>query len=404
MKVLSRTLTLALAVLFILCAAGCSKGAENGEWERTMRWNPGRSASTFSDEGYYYNDRNGQLCFLDLKNGGNVVLCSKVACLHSKEPDIFKRRECEAITGASSMFFWDNSLYYIAQDVYGYQLYRRAADGTAEEHIMTLGTNYISKNTSMDIWSLALAEGILYYYGQVCDDIQISQNEIHSQRSYDVICRVDLRVREETEIIRDDGGGISIHAVRNDAVLYTCIEGVELPEDVSDPTYIEKLQSAKVWLKQWNLQDGSTDILLEKVKKEMNAVVGYYNGKIYYNDANFDPLWSYDLKTREIAEAGPAHTLDVLSERYLIAYNEENLKSIYDVQAGTFIENAFPDTDLKVENVGRYGFILRRLYYTPEEGASWQQKTVYSFVTIDALAEGLQKTDVLDFYTYLLEQ
>ena len=216
MKVLSRTLTLALAVLFILCAAGCSKEVESSPWERTMRWNPGRSASTFSDEGYYYHDHKGQLCFLDLKNGGNVVLCSKVACLHWDEPDIFKRRECEAITGADSMFFWDNSLYYIAQDVYGYQLYRRAADGTAEEHIMTMGKDYISKDTSMDIWSFALAEGILYYYGQVCDDIQISQNEIHSQLSYEVICRVDLRARKETEIIRDDGGGISIHAVRND--------------------------------------------------------------------------------------------------------------------------------------------------------------------------------------------
>ncbi len=399
-----RIMAFILTVLLLLGTVGCSKEAERSPWVQPLRWTPGRRASTFSDEGYYYHDHKGQLCFLDLKNGGNVILCSKVACLHWDEPDIFKRRECEAITGASSMFFWDNSLYYITQDVYGYQLYRRAADGTAEEHIMTLGKDYISKDTSMDIWSLALAEGILYYYGQVCDDIQISQNEIHSQLSYEVICRVDLRARKETEIVRDIGGGVDIHAVRNDAVLYTCIEGVELPEDVTDPSYLEKLLSAKVWLKQWNLQDGSTDILLEKVKKEMNAVVGYYNGKIYYNDANFDPLWSYDLKTGKIAEAGPAQTIDVLSERYLIAYNEENLKSIYDVQAGTFIENAFPDTDLKVENVGRYGFILRRLYYTPEEGASWQQKTVYSFVTIDALADGLQKTDVLDFYTYLLEQ
>ena len=67
MKRMSRILALALALLFLLGATGCSKEVESSPWERTMRWNPGRSASTFSDEGYYYNDRNGQLCFLALK-------------------------------------------------------------------------------------------------------------------------------------------------------------------------------------------------------------------------------------------------------------------------------------------------------------------------------------------------
>ena len=402
MKVLSHILALALALLFLLGATGCSKEVESSEWERTMLWDPARQTGAFSNEGYYYTDRDGQLCFLDLKNGGNVILCSKVACLHSKEPDVLKRRECEALIGADSMFFWDSKLYYTKIDTYGYQLYRRAADGTAEEHIMTLGTNYISKNTNLDIRALALAEGVLYYYGQVCDDIQISQNEFLSERSYDVICRVDLRSQKETEIIRDAGGGISIHAVRNDAVLYTCVEGVELPEDVSDPTYVEKLQNAKVWLKQWNLQDGTTNILLERIRKEMNAVIGYQNGKIYYKDANADPLWSYDLETGKIAESGPAKTFDILTDRYLFSIAENGNRSIYDVQAGAFIENAFSDSSLRVSDIGKYGFIMERIYYGPEDETGFRESlySVRSFVTVNALADGLQESDLLDFYIH----
>ena len=402
MKTISRILALALIVLLLLGAIGCSRKAESSPWERAMRWDPVKMAQTFSDEGYYYDDHKGQLCFLDLKNGGNVILCSKVACLHWDEPDIFKRRECEAITGADSMFFWDNNLYYMATDIYGYQLYRRAADGTAEEHIMTLGQNYISKNTSMNIWSLALAEGILYYYAEVCDDIQISQNEIHSERNYDVICRVDLQTRKETEIVRDTGGGMSMHAVRNDAVLYTCIEGVELPENVTDSSYKEKLLSAKVWLKQWNMQDGTTDILLEKTRSEFCWGVCYHNGKIYYNDANFDPLWSYDLETEKTAEAGPANTYDALSDRYLITNTDNNYNSIYDVQTGAFIENAFSDSSLRVNDIGKYGFVIERTYYGPEDetGSREGLYSVRSFVTVNALADGLQESDLLDFYIH----
>ena len=404
MKMLSRVMSLAVAVLLLLAAAGCSKEVKSSPWERTMRWNPAKRTGAFSNEGYYYQDHKGQLCFLDLKNGGNVILCSKVACLHWDEQDIIKRQECEALTGASSMFFLESGLYYMKRDKYGYQLYRRAADGTAEEHIMTLGKNYISKNTSVDIWSLALADGILYYHGKVSESTDISPNESFGVYTHEVICRVDLRARKETEIVRDTGGGLSMHAVRNDAVLYTCIEGVELPEDVTDPAYLDKLQSTKVWLKQWNLQDGTTDTLLEKLRKEFNSVVCYHNGKIYYNDEDFDSLWSYDLETGKITEAGPANTFDVLSDRYLISTADNGNCNIYDVQAGNFIENTFSDSYLIVHDVGKYGFILRRLYSEPENGASWQQKTVYSFVTIVALADGLQETDVLDFYTYLLEQ
>ena len=70
-----RIMAFILTVLLLLGTVGCSKEVESSPWERTMRWNPGRSASTFSDEGYYYHDHKGQLCFLDLKNGGAVDFC-----------------------------------------------------------------------------------------------------------------------------------------------------------------------------------------------------------------------------------------------------------------------------------------------------------------------------------------
>ena len=127
MKYLKRTLVLLLALMLLL--AGCSNNVQNNHSERTSHWYPRRDTNSFSDAGYYYTDHDGQLCFLDLKNGGNVILCSKVACLHSKEPDVLKRRECETLIGADSMFFWDGKLYYTKIDTYGYQLYRRAAEG-----------------------------------------------------------------------------------------------------------------------------------------------------------------------------------------------------------------------------------------------------------------------------------
>ena len=391
MKRISRIWVLALSALMLFYLFGCSEKIESSPWERILYTKLGENAHAFSNEGYYYMNNDGFLCFLDLKNGGNVILCSKTACLHNKEPDVFKRRECEAMIGAKNMFFWDNGLYYLDLDMYGYQLYRRAADGTAEEHIMTLGENYIGKDTSISILSLALAEGILYYQADISEENNIGQNETIGEWSYNVICRVDLRSRKETEIVHEEDNTLNMCAARNDAVLYTSCENI----DSTDPNYAEKLKSVKVRLEQWNLQTGNSDILWEAAREELYQFVGFFNGMLFYTDMDA-ALWSYELETGKIAAAGPEHTVKVLNDRYLISYREPRIRDIYDIQKGTFIENAFSDTSLDVQDMGKLGFIMKR---TNRDANDKNINAIYSFVAFDSLADGLQKTDVLDFYT-----
>ena len=97
----------------------------------------------------------------------------------------------------------------------------------------------------------------------------------------------------------------------------------------------------------------------------------------------------------------PGHAAD----SYLITIAENGNRSIYDVQARAFIENAFSDSSLRVHDIGKYGFIMERTYYGPEDETGSREGIykVCSFVTVDALADGLQESDLLDFYTYQFE-
>ena len=68
-----------LALLFfVMLLPGCAEEPVSSGWEQCT----GGNAGIFTAEGYYYTSPRKLLYFLDVDNGINVCLCSKIGCTH----------------------------------------------------------------------------------------------------------------------------------------------------------------------------------------------------------------------------------------------------------------------------------------------------------------------------------
>lgn len=367
----------------------------------------------FAYGGCYYLAEMGSsfLSFLDVNNGISVVLCSKPGCKHHEETSVKKAMECDAYLSHNTVFLhlYDDKIYYAGNDdgYGGYDLYRRNIDGTGMEKVAELGLQYVTQKSSISIVYYIPAGSKLYYKV----DVQESTKNENGISTVETVKRAlmcyDLNTGKEVLIQEFVEDAPHMIAARDNQLLFYTVPSSST-QDRNDPDYKEKLNTRPTRLKVWDESVGQTDTVFEKTYAEWKGKGFVADGKYYYSARTQDEegndvygMFAYDLGTEKV------ETADItgmpLDGRYSLKHDSENGEDyFYDLQTQTRLPNEFAAQNLYIEDMGDEGFILSKGYNKAEmtdDGGKIGDYTVYAYVTYDALTDGLQASDCLDFYT-----
>ena len=383
-----------IIVLLLLLPTGCTPSSSTD-------WVPYMSLTgAFGEQGYYYISSSECLYFLDVENGLNVCLCSKVGCPHDTtvNTDPAAVYNCEAYIFGSlvhefPIFVWDGGLYYIFSDEYGMHLIRRNADGSGMSQIGTICQPYIERRKTIDVQSFICADGYLYYCADICG-LKDSVIEIESC----VVRRMDLKSGKEEELISVPGYEyLSLCAAKGNGMLYL---HYLIPEPTDAPDDTEKRQTSPVRLMLWEEGTSKDTVLLEKTFGEELNYKTIIDGALLYTTKEGDSYVtrSFKLNTKEDKKASDETSKTYITEEYALRTNPMTKKiSIYQIATGTFLANEFEQYSLVFLNISGKKIVLGRLIPSPNNPAIIE-KIIYFYVDADALADGLQEEDVVDFY------
>ena len=360
--------------------------------------------SFFAAGGYYHDPQMGQqfLGFTDVSNGITVVLCAKPGCKHHEETSQSKLAKCDAYLGDSvhTIFLNNERIYYVSTNSLGIlELYCRNADGTGKQKIAELGTQYVTPKSSISVTYYIPVGSKLYYKIDVAESVLREDGVYEIQNTKKVLMRCDLITGKEILIGEFTDEHPHMIAAREDQLLfYTLGKADAYKSDGSID--MEALNAQPVCLKVWDENAKQIDVVFEKTAKECSGdgfVIGskyYYKGSALDEEGQeFSSWFAYDLATEavEISEL----TTCPLDGRFLLYES-----SVYDTQEKVSLPNDFSSQGLRALDQSDEGFILEKVYWKENTG-SWKEADyiVYAYVTYDALADGLQSADCLDFLT-----
>ena len=393
MKRTIATLLLAAALLLDGCHQPTTDMSLPDEWVVL----PQADEGAFSEHGYYYTTPQGVLYFLDLTNGGNVALCSRVGCKH--ELETYPEEDCEAYLGILPMsslplFYENEKIYYVASDYYGQQLYSRNADGTAKTHIATLGKEYYAQQKSIEIYEYLVVGGMLYYTAEVRGEVQDDLSD-YTQivREFDVLGRVDLHTGKDEQLLKDADKVLQLEAAGGNAVIYLSTAQA----DYDDPDYMEKLVSTRIML---NLDTGTSVDLMEKPHSQIGHLIQIENDQMYVL-AN-DTIIAHDIKTGESKEtvSKVSEWFKVINAKYAYCHDsDQKLSQIYDIENKTFLPGGIVGMRLRLLNVGKDGFVVQRPYPKPGGNSTYQEADYYylCYCSFASLSDGFQQSDLIPF-------
>ena len=352
--------------------------------------------SAFALGGYYHCAQMGSqiLAFTDISNGTTVVLCSKPGCKHHEETSQTKQAQCDAYLGSAVflLYAYGDKIYYNSDDdgYGGVDLYSRNADGTGKQKIAELGEEYVTGKSSITIGYYLPVGSKLYYAVDVTESVQneAGVNEIKTIKK--VLLCLDLDSGKETLIGEFTDEHPHMIAAREDQLLFYTVERMP-DEDITQPDYFDKLDELTVLLKVWDATVGQCDTVFEKLHKDWPGNGFVVDSSLCYNETS--GWFAYDLATGRVETTDLV--ADPLGDRYLL-----HGSSVYDTQEKTSLPNEFAAQGLRTVDSGDAGFILEKVYWKESTGG-WKEADyiVYAYVTYDALADGLQSADCLDFLT-----
>ena len=363
--------------------------------------------AAFSDVGYYYKQNGFFLSFMDTENGISVILCQKVGCEHKKE-------DCEAYLPMSYvMFYTDGYIYYnklVPYDASGVHLFRRKADGTGEEKVALLGGEYVSKDVSVQVGEFLAAEGALYYTLYTLEVVKENEDDPGVVVERDgILVRLDLNTGKQQELLRQRNVLIRLFGARGNALLFHALDKPSA-EQIGEPDYFEKLARKHVRLQVWSASGGITT-LFDKQQKDCSWFLGLQGGKVYYYDQ--EDVLLYDLAKNEHIVTDLPYGFQLVNQDYIIV-GAEQINKFYDLRTGEYLPSDFeaasmaqqlPDNfdtaSMAVKNRTDRGCILELRYngarYVDEYGQTVipRLRTILGYVSFDALADGLQESDLL---------
>ena len=372
-------------------------------WVNMENFDGQRNAFAFG--GYYHCAQMGShiLAFTDISNGTTVVLCSKPGCKHHEETSQTKQAQCDAYLGSAVflLYAYGDKIYYNSDDdgYGGVDLYCRNADGTGKHKFADLGAEYVTPSSKISIAYYLQAGNKLYYKIDVEGSVRGEGDVVEIQTVKQVLMCLNLDTGKEILIGEFTEEHPHMIAAREDQLLfYTLGKADAYKSDGSID--MEALNAQPVCLKVWDENAKQIDVVFEKTAKECSGdgfVIGskyYYKGSALDEEGQeFSSWFAYDLATEavEISEL----TTCPLDGRFLLYES-----SVYDTQEKVSLPNDFSSQGLRALDQSDEGFILEKVYWKENTG-SWKEADyiVYAYVTYDALADGLQSADCLDFLT-----
>ena len=372
-------------------------------WVNMENFDGQRNAFAFG--GYYHCAQMGShiLAFTDISNGTTVVLCSKPGCKHHEETSNSNKEKCDAYLGSAVFLLHahGDKVYYNSDDdgYGGVDLYSRNADGTGKQKIAELGEEYVTAKSSITIVYYLPVGDKLYYKIDVNETVLGEDDIYYREDNKQVLMCYDLNAGKEILIGEFTDEASHMIAAREDQLLFYTV-GKNDPDASGGSMDREDRYKLPVCLKVWDENAKQIDVVFEKTAKECSGdgfVIGskyYYNGTALDEDGQeFSSWFAYDLATEavEISEL----TTCPLDGRFLLYES-----SIYDAQEKVSLPNDFSSQGLRALDQSDEGFILEKVYWKENTG-SWKEADyiVYAYVTYDALADGLQSADCLDFLT-----
>ena len=366
---------------------------------------PDAGQSTFAFGGYYHCAQLGSqiLAFTDISNGNTVVLCSKPGCKHHEETSNSNKEKCDAYLGSAVFLLHahGDKVYYNSDDdgYGGVDLYSRNADGTGKQKIAELGEEYVTAKSSITIVYYLPVGDKLYYKIDVNETVLGEDGIDYREDNKQVLMCYDLNAGKEILIGEFTDEAPHMIAAREDQLLFYTV-GKNDPDASGGSMDREDRYKLPVCLKVWDENAKQIDVVFEKTAKECSGdgfVIGskyYYNGTALDEEGQeFSSWFAYDLATEavEISEL----TTCPLDGRFLLYES-----SVYDTQEKVSLPNDFSSQGLRALDQSDEGFILEKVYWKENTG-SWKEADyiVYAYVTYDALADGLQSADCLDFLT-----
>lgn len=350
--------------------------------------------------GGYYNEIDSVLTFTDLSNGTNVVLCSKPGCLHYDEPDA-KKLNCDAYIGIMSCcYYQEDKIFYVAyqqgSDDNGLWLIQRKADGTGEEKIGRLASEYITKDTSISVTQFVFAGSMLYYRADIIKHVQT--DGITTQKNSEwLLMRMDLNSGED-ELLEEYKltEAPLLLGAQGDMLLYYTIPVLTEEEQATNPNLmLEKPTKLKVWT-----DSIEQSVTLFSYEYKVFGGGGYLiGGKYYYRyydnrEAGESHYKTYDLVTRQHENANFLNP-PVINGRYAIhSDGDTSYEYLYDTITRRPLPMDYNDIDLSVFKANKDGVILRINQHTRNENeVEIVVNKEYRYIPYSELEDGLQKTD-----------
>ena len=384
MRVIFRMLAVVLCACLLLCLFGCRKPDADAGWmSRTDTY------GSMSDTGYYYTDKSKFLYYVDFQSNVNVSLCQKVGCTHDDADT------CEAYLGTERVLLWSDHLYYLANDTYGTHLYRRDATGQNLTTIGTLCEDIMreEQDISINIADTLIASGYLYYYAMV-NKMERTENGVNSVSYKDVIRRIDLASGKETSVVESGDSRLELIGIRGQELLYSSIL---LPEGVTEENASELLANTTTKLILRNVDTGEERLLFEKHRSQYQGLSAFIDGKIYYLYYNGSEKYNavYDVDSGAQTEL-PSGFLSVINSRYILLRDKDFHYTLLDMQKNQEIPVAVENAYLSIYCASNQGVIFK---YSDRKAMDGQKRlSRYAYVASDALADGLQKSDLIVFY------
>ena len=387
-----------LSVILCLSLLGCGKQPTiSGDWVPAAQ-----QKGCFSDTGYYFLSAEGLLHYTDLSSGTTVSLCPKVGCSH-EDPET-----CEGHIGGSgrNMYFWNDGLYYLGNDVYGTHLYRRNADGTALSKVLTLCEDYMEELGQVNVviqFSVAV-DGLLYYEAEL-SSFADSGSELAAEDVASVIRRIDLRAGKEETLLEDKESNLQLLCARTDGFLYSSAKQLHLKDYPTQEDYFAESGKQACRFYQWSAETNQSTLLFEKTVSEGSPHQNQLGGnKILCSNSAFEndvltyTYYTYDLSTGEYIQMYHGLIDILIAGRYRYSRASMGQRSewvLEDLESGKQLPCVqFYDGNcfIRLQCVSAKGTVLTR---ASKDGG----ERIYFYIPTEALADGLQLEDCLDFYT-----
>lgn len=275
------------------------------------------------------------------------------------------------------MFYWNEGLYYIEQDGFGYHICRRNADGNAKSEVAVLCEEELkaSNDVSVTVDQFVLAGNWLYFHAYVSG---IENGELYDIKS--LLYRLNLQTGRQEELCADEEHTFGLIAAQENALLYTREEKLETVP--GEEGYDEELKQSRIAIMRWDEATGESKVLLEKTRENMYAPRMIGDLVLYYTSQEADECRTVDPETGEDKEAARV-VGTILNDKYLFTrIPGDDEKAVFERETGKALPMELESKIMYVETVSEKWFLLSLF--------DLNQKYI---ISMDDIHDGIQMED-----------